>query len=460
MNDIIRSESTQTTGIIPEQFSSTRDLDLNQLEPISKPVQHWHTQSGTSVRFVPSHQLALVDLVLEFKAGRALDGDSPGLSALTLYTLDEGTQALTANQFNERLESLGVTIDKRLRAEHASVSLRSLSDSAVLEPAVDLLIGMVAQPALSDAAVARIKRQVLAAQAATDASARSRIRDEAFRQLFKGHAYAHALSATQAGIASINVDAVKTFHQRAYSASNLQISLVGDLSRAQAETLAERICQALPQGWTAIDTPPVPAPVAEIIHVEQAGASDTALLAVPLRHPLRAGTQTYLAMVMANQVLGVGMESRLMRTLRQQRGLTYDVRSTLIPLQAATILVIEWEIDARYNDASQDLVSEVLSQFITQGPTLPELDLARRQLAGTRLREVARNQTLSRLLAKMGQQDLPDDHLSTYVDRLLSLTVDDVRQALQLLDLDAIVAVSAGPSLDQQPLPAPTTTDQ
>lgn len=105
-------------------------------------------------------------------------------------------------------------------------------------------------------------------------------------------------------------------------------------------------------------------------------------------------------------------------------------------------------------------MSEVLSQFITQGPTLPELDLARRQLAGTRLREVARNQTLSRLLAKMGQQDLPDDHLSTYVDRLLSLTVEDVRQALQLLDLDAIVAVSAGPSQDQQPLPAPTTTDQ
>ncbi|QXH36085.1 M16 family metallopeptidase [Pseudomonas muyukensis] len=459
MHDATRSEPTQAgAGLIPEQFSSTHGLDLNQTEQLSKHVQHWHTETGTAVRFVPSHELALVDLVLDFKAGRTQDGDTPGLAALTLYTLDEGTQAMDAQQFNERLDSLGVNVEKRLRAEYASVSLRSLADREVLAPAVDLLIAMVAQPALSDAAVERIRRQVSTAQAGQDASPRPRIRHETFQHLFKGHPYAHAMGATQAGLEAVTGDAVRTFHKRAYSATNLQISLVGDLSRPQAEALAERICRALPQGWAAVDAEPLPAPEAEIIHVEQAGISNTVLLALPL--PLLPDAPGYPALVLANQVLGVGLESRLMQVLRQQRGLTYDVRSTLVPLQAGGILAIEWEIDARYNDASQTLVTDVLRQFIVDGPTQSELVLARQQLAGQRLREVARNQSLAQLLAQMGRQGLADDHLSTYVDNLTRLTAQEVRHALRHLDLEAIVAVSTGPSQDQAPLPPLPTADQ
>ncbi|WP_194789609.1 M16 family metallopeptidase [Pseudomonas sp. UFMG81] len=454
MNDATANASNPTeAGIIPEQFSSTRNLDLNHIEQVRKHVQHWNTQSGTPVWFVPSHELALVDLVLEFKAGRALDGDQPGLSALTLYTLDEGLQTMEAGQFNESLERLGVSFDKRLSTDYVTLSLRTLASEAVLEPAVDLILAMLAQPALSDASVEKIRQQLQALRARTDASPVTRARNEAFRQLFKGHPYANALTPTQAGLDAVTAEEVRAFHARAYSANNVRISMVGDLSRAQADAMAERISQALAQAWAAIDPPPLPVAAPETLHVQAAGVNAAIILAVP--QPILRREPLYPALMLANQILGVGLESRLMQALRRERGLTYDVRSTLISLQAGGVLALEWQVAAHYNAASQALVIDLLKQFIDQGPTDAELALARQQLAGKHLREVARNQSLSQLLAQLGRHDLEDDHLSTYVDRLIGVSAQDVRLALQQLDLDAVVAVSVGPTKPQEPLPEP-----
>lgn len=454
MNDSTLSASNHTEdGIIPEQFSSTRNLDLNHIEQVRKHVQRWNTQSGTPVWFVPSHELELVDLVLEFKAGRALDGDQPGLSALTLYTLDEGLQTMDAKEFNESVERLGAIINKDLSADRATLSLRTLASDNVLEPAVDLLLAMLAQPALSDTAVERIKHQLEDLRKWTNANPTTRARIEAFRRLFKGHPYANVLTDTQAGLNAVTAEEVRAFHRRAYSANNLRISMVGDLTRAQAEAMAERISQALPQGWAAIDPPPLPTASPETIHVKTRSVNAAILLTIP--QPILRHDPLYPAILLANQILGVGIESRLMQALRRQRGVTYDVSSTLLNLQPGGVLAIEWQVAAHYHEASQALVIDLLKQFIEEGPTEAELALARQQLAGRHLRAVAQNQSLSKLLAGLGRHGLEDDHLSTYVDRLISVSAQDVRLALRQLDIDAVVAVSVGPSPQQEPLPEP-----
>ncbi|MDF0734087.1 pitrilysin family protein [Pseudomonas entomophila] len=462
MNDLTRTDTTHlanpTLNSPVEQLTSAQGLDLTTLEPVRTPVQSWETEAGTRVLFVPSRELPIVDLVLDFKAGRALEGETPGLAALVLYLLDEGTQTLDANLFAERLDELGALIDKRVRPEHVTLNLRSLSDHDVLAPAVELLTDMVAHPAFHPSAVARVKQQLLAHQAAQETGATTRARNEAFRHLFAGHPYAHALNGSQDGVNAITPDQLRAFHQRAYSANNLQVSLVGDLSRQQAEALVEGLTQALPQHWAAADTPAVPAAEPEIIHIEQPGTSDRVLLAMPFQ--MQPDAPDYLALVLASEILGTGLESRLMRELRQRRGLTYDVRAQLVSLSAAGVLAIEWEIAAHYNAAAQDLVADIVRQFVEQGPSAAELALARQQLAGALLRAVARNHSLAGLLGDLGRQGLPADHVSSYVERLANLTEQDIKRALQCLELQAMVFVSVGPDASQQPLPEQPVTDQ
>ncbi|HDS1736872.1 pitrilysin family protein [Pseudomonas sp. BP8] len=440
-------------------LTSLAGLDLSQSEHPHAEVQTWQSPSGARVRFVQARQLPMVDLVLRFDAGSCQDSELSGLAALTLYMLDEGTDALDAAQFTEQIERLGAIVKSSLRLEHATLSLRSLSASALLTPALELFTAMVARPAFPAPELAKVKQQLHALQTYRAGLPVIRARSEAFMHLFAGHPYGNPYGSTTAGIDAATCDDLRAFHQRAYAANNLELSLVGDLSRSDAEAIVEQICQALPQGWAAVELPAIPRAEARKLHVELPGANTSMLMAVPMA--LQASEPEYAAMVLASEVLGTGLDSRLMRELRQQLGLTYDVHSRLSPLSAGGFLSIEWSVAVAYVEASEQRVMALLSTFIEQGPSDSELDVARQQVIGRLLRTVATNQSLVAMLSENGHLRLPADHLERYLEQLLEVTPHAVRDVLNhRLDLTRPVLVSVGTVADQQPLPAPPASDQ
>ncbi|MBO9549739.1 pitrilysin family protein [Pseudomonas sp.] len=447
-------DSTATQNSIYGGLVSAQGLDLDQFEPILTQVQAWTTEAGTTVKFVEARGLPIVDVVLRFRAGTVQDTAHPGLAALTLYMLDEGSQQYTATQQAEHLERLGANTEKQIRLEHATLSLRSLSSKAVLEPSLALFTNLVAQPAFLPSALDKIKQQLLQSSASRDRHPVLRARNEAFRHVFNGHPYGCPLGGTKQGVTAVTTDDLRTFHQRAYSASNLEMVMVGDLSLSEAKALSRQISVALPQGWSATDLPTVPAATGATLKVEQPGASSAALLVLPLNVP--ANDPEFPALELASNVLGEGLESRLMVELRQRRGLTYGVHSRLSPLRAGGLFSVEWEVAPTHVEGSQELVVTLLRDFIEQGPTQAELQVARKQLEGQLLRGVAQNKRLAGLLSELTHQRQPDDHLNTYLERINRLTQADVRAAMQRhLDLSYIVKVSVGPSVEQQSLPAP-----
>ncbi|WP_432777659.1 pitrilysin family protein [Pseudomonas fortuita] len=457
MNDL-SSNPQRPAAISPVHggLVSAQGVDLDRLEPIDTQVQAWTTDNGTGVKFVEARGLPIVDIVLRFKAGTTQDTALPGLASLVLYMLDEGSQLHTATQQAEQLERLGAVLEKQIRLEHATLSLRSLSTHALFDPALALFIDLVARPAFTADALAKIKCQLLRHNASREQYPRLRARSEAFRHLFSGHQYGNPLGSTQQGIDQTTPEDLKRFHQRAYCASNLDIVIVGDVSVAQAQAIAQRISQALPQGWSAIELPTA-APAAGItLNVEQPGASSAVLIALPMGVP--AHHPEYQAMVLANEVLGSGIASRLMNELRHRRGLTYGIHTRVNALSAGGLFSAEWDIRPAYVEGSQELVVTLLREFIDQGPTQAELQVARKQLAGQLLRDVAQNKHLAALLTQITYQRQPADYLATRIERLARLTPEDVRAVMQRrLDLSNAVRVSVGPRAEQQPLPA---TDQ
>ncbi|RCL28202.1 peptidase M16 [Pseudomonas sp. AFG_SD02_1510_Pfu_092] len=438
------------------RLQSTQGLDLDQFETLHTPVQAWTTMAGTGVKFVEAHGLPIVDVVLRFKAGTSQDTDQLGLAALTLYMLDEGSQRHTATQHAEQLERLGAITQKEIRLEHATLCLRSLSNQARLDAALELFMDLAANPAFPALALEKIKQQLQSLNASRERQPVLRARKEAYRHLFNGHPYGTSLGSTRQGIEAITVDDLRRFHQRAYAASNLEMVLVGDLSLSEAQAIAQRISEALPQGWAAAELPSPPMTTSATINIDQPGASSAALLALPMNVP--ANDPEFLALILGSEVLGGGFESRLMTELRQRRGLTYGIYSRVKPLSAGGLFAVEWEIAPHYVQGSQALVEAQMREFIDKGPTPAQLQFARKQLVGDLLRAVAQNQSLAALLTEVTQQRQPADHLNTYIERISAITPADVRRVMQRrLNLDGKVLVSVGPRADQQALPA---TDQ
>ncbi|WP_369988548.1 M16 family metallopeptidase [Pseudomonas xanthosomatis] len=436
---------------LASRLLSAQGLDLQAPTPIDTRVQSWQTSAGTQVSFVEARGLRMVDLTLRFRAGSVQDTHHSGVAALTLYNLDEGSAGLSAHEHADRLERLGAVVDKRVRLDYAQLSLRTLSAPGILEPAIALFTDLVARPDFPAEALEKVKGQLLAEHASRRSQAPTRVIGEAYRYLFEGHPYGLPEGSSTEGVGATGRDDLKAFHRMAYAASNLQMVLVGDLSQGQAQAIAERLSQALPQGWRAAQLPTLPKSRPGKIHIEQGGASNTVALALPVAISVEA--PEYLSLVLACEVLGVGPESRLMQVLRQRHGLTYDVRAKLRPLQGGALFVVQWDVASDQVEASEVLVRETLEAFIRQGPSEAELSHARQQIAGLLVRNIAQNGRLAELLAELGHQGLPDDHLNTYLTRLAAIGPRQVRAlSLSNLDLNRLVRVSVGPSVAQAAL--------
>ena len=79
-------------------------------------IQHWQTDNGARVYYVPAPELPIVDVRMVFSAGSARDAGQPGLARMTNHLLDQGAAGLSANDIADTLEGLGAELD-RIKAQ-------------------------------------------------------------------------------------------------------------------------------------------------------------------------------------------------------------------------------------------------------------------------------------------------------------------------------------------------------
>lgn len=435
-------------------------IDIDRIDSPRRQIRIWRTRQGGKACFVPTEGSSLFDLQLRFNAGAGADGDTPGVAALTLYMLDQGTGALDAQQFAEQLGGLGASMTRSISHDHATVTVSGLSTAALRSKTLALLIEMIARPAFNPTALGAMKARLVAYLQRREASPAARVDREILSRLFAGHPYATEVAGTSEGIAKLDRGMLQAFHQRAYTAANVEITLVGDLNRTEAETLIDAISHALAQG-AAMAPLPVATPLheAKVLAIKELASNTSVKLALPLS--LSPGNADYPATMVANQILGRGAESRLATELRERRSLTYSIYSDLRMYKAGSFLYITWDVQPAYLQASVELVRLIVRCFIEHGPSQAELELAVAQLKGELLRTFADDTQLSEKIAELNTHGLSATHYEDYLARLSQLTSEEVRSvAARLIDLDHIVCVSVGPATEQENLPPLPAADQ
>lgn len=417
-------------------------------------IQRWQTAEGARVLFVEAHELPMFDLRLTFAAGSSQDGAHPGLALLTNAMLNEGIEGMDTTAIAAGFERLGAQFGNGSYRDMGVASLRSLSAPQQREPALQLFSQVVSAPNFPDEALQRIRNQILAGLQQQKQNPGKLASLELFKRLYGDHPYASPSEGTLDSLPAIERQQLIDFHQRAYTAGNAVIAMVGDLDRAQAEAIASQLSQSLPQG-PALPAPPQPvAPPAGSFHVEFPSQQTHLLLAQP---GIDRKDPDYAALYVGNQILGGGgFGSRLMEEVREKRGLTYGIYSGFSPMQVRGPFMINVQTRAELSEATLGLVKQLVREFIDQGPTEQELAAVRRELSGSFPLTNASNASIVGQLASIGFYDLPSSQLEDFMDAVQQLTVEQVHDAMRRhIDPDAFVVVSAGPQVEQQPLPPP-----
>ncbi|MBA1261829.1 M16 family metallopeptidase [Stutzerimonas stutzeri] len=437
------------------RLQSLAELDDQPLPRRKLDIHSWQTEGGARVLFVEAHELPMFDLRLTFAAGSSQDGDRPGLAMLTNAMLNEGIEGRDVTAIAEGFEGLGADFGNGSYRDMAIASLRSLSAADKREPALQLFSQVVGQPSFPEDSLQRIKNQVLTGFEFQKQNPGKLASLKLFEQLYQDHPYARPSEGTPTSIPAIDIEQLRDFHSRAYTAGNVVIALVGDLSRAEAEAIADQVSAALPQG-SAMPAPAAPTkPPATHEHLDYPSNQTHLLLAqlgIPRGHP------DYAALYLGNQILGGGgFGTRLMEEVREKRGLTYGVYSGFSPMQTNGPFMINLQTRADMSDATLQLVQQLVGNFLEEGPTQAELERSKRQTAGSFPLSTASNADIVGQLGSIGFYNLPLSYLEDFMQQVQALSVEDVRAAMSRhLKADDFVIVTAGPQVEQKPLPPPS----
>ncbi|MGY3258345.1 M16 family metallopeptidase [Pseudomonas chlororaphis] len=438
-----------------QKLQSLTELDGKAPSRRSLDIKTWSTAEGAKVLFVEAHELPMFDMRLTFAAGSSQDGDAPGLAMLTNAMLNEGVAGKDVGAIAEGFEGLGADFGNGAYKDMAIASLRSLSAPDKRAPALQLFADVVGKPTFPADSLARIKNQMLAGFEYQKQNPGKLASLELMKRLYGSHPYAHSSDGTAQSVPPISLAQLRAFHAKAYAAGNVVIALVGDLSRSDAEAIAAQISAALPKGPALAKIPQPSEPQASIGHIEYP-SSQTSLLLAQLG--IDRDDPDYAALSLGNQILGGGgFGTRLMSEVREKRGLTYGVYSGFSPMQARGPFMINLQTRAEMSEGTLKLVQDVLADYLKTGPTQKELDDAKRELAGSFPLSTASNADIVGQLGAIGFYNLPLSYLEDFMQQSQSLTVEQVRDVLNKhLSADKIVIVTAGPTVPQKPLPAPT----
>lgn len=440
-----------TTALSVAALCAAPAIAADEETSVAPEVQRWEAREGAPVYFVQTSEVPMVDIAVVFDAGSARDGDTPGLARLTARSLDQGVNELDASELARRLEDTGAQLSASVDRNQSRIHLRSLTAEEPLSQATALLRRVLASPTFSDEAVARELRRMRQALRTERQSAARTAERALYQAMYGDHPYATAPAGTEESLASLSPEQVARFHATHYVAANAGIAIVGDLAREKAETLANRLLDALPAGEPA---PPLPQPSTEVaeeeVRIDFPGTQTVIMMGQPaiargeeaLEYPLRV----------ANQVLGgSGLVSRLFQAMREERGLSYSTASRLQVAPVRGPWLVHTSVETQRSEEALAVLREEVNRLNREGLSAEEIHEAVRHLTGSFPLALASNASLIRQLSVMAAHRLPADHLAHYVPRMEAVDPTAVREALDTrLHPEQMATVIVGPQAEEK----------
>lgn len=429
---------------------------LKQTQPlqVSLPqIEHFTTANGTPVAFVSTTNLPMVDVSLYFNAGSARDEaikqGGYGIASLTAALLDQGTANHSEDELAELTEQLGINLGATAYKDMFIVSLRSLSDSKYLTPAVDLMSEIISIPTFDQDNLDRTKaRYLVGLQRAKEDP--DTIASNAFaKALFGDHPYAHPSSGTEQSIPTIGQTDLQNFAKQFLVARNANIAITGNLTLAQAQALANQLTANLPIG-TPAPALPITKPLTTSKHIHiPFDSTQTSIIIGQLgeqrsSEPSVLQRQTNFAI--ADEVVGgSSFQARLMADIRKKRGLTYGVYSSMTPMQSRGAYTISFSTRNEKADEAIKATLDVVNEVVKQGISANELALTKESQINSFPLSLSSNASINSSLGMMGFYHLPDSYLTNYVNRVQQADLTQVNTSYNtLIDPSKFLIVTVG----------------
>lgn len=405
------------------------------IRPVTSP-------GGTDAWLVEDHSIPMVAIEIIFPGGAVLDADDTlGATALMTALLSEGAGDLDAQAFAAALEDTAGSISVSSGRDSVSLTIRSLTET--LGDVIDLAHLALTQPRFDEASLQRVRAQQLSSLERAEQNPNT-LAGRAFAEMaYDTHPYARPADGTPATVAALTRDHVAAAHRGAFSRGRVFVGAAGDITADQLGAVLDRLLGDLPQ--TAPDLPPYAAFVAPpgvTVVPYPAPQSVVAFghVGIPRDDP------DFIPAFVVNEVFGGGrFGTRLMVELRERRGLTYGVGTSVASGQHGDSFQGRLSTDNSRVAEVIDLIRAEWAWLADGGIGQEDLDRVVTYLTGSYPLRFDGNGSIADIMASMQFQGFDIDYVNVRNDLVRAVTLEDVqRVSARLANPDALMFVVVG----------------
>ncbi|MBI5243689.1 MAG: insulinase family protein [Elusimicrobia bacterium] len=396
----------------------------------SPPRQRFALSNGVQVVLVEDHRFPLVSARLAVRGGTALAGQKDaGLVEAFAELWTAGTSTRSAKDIAYEADAFGGSIGAEAQRDYVVLEAFALSERA---GRMFALLGETAMDATFPQEEVELRKKNMLEELKVNRSQPKFLASVAFsRKLFGRHPYS-VVAPTEESIARIDRDRLRTLHKRLLVPAQAMIVAAGDIGKDQ---LAQALEKAF-EPWKPTGEPPGPllpapqetaGPERRIVLVDRPGSAQTVLALGNLA--LTEKAPEFFKLLVANQILGGSFAARLMSDLREKKGYTYGIYSSLPAYRSAGLFLIRTQVRTEVTGpAVKDILGHI--ERIRKEPvTQEELRQAKNTLAGRFVRDLETQQGLADAVLHALIYDLPEDALDTFVQKVQAVTIAEAGKA-------------------------------
>lgn len=407
-------------------------------EPLGKRIV---LENGMILLLSEKHDIPMVTVNMAIKAGStAVPEDKPGLASMTASLLMQGTLKRPADRINREIDFVGGSLSVSGGDDFASASLRVLKKD--LNLGLDLLSDVLMNPAFDQKEIDRKVKATLA-EIKRQKEQPGVVAGEAFEKaVFGGHPYGRTSDEVASYLARLARRDILDFYHARYGPHDTIISVVGDVTEKEIISLLNEYFKS----WRQKEQP-LPAsirpPFIDKMVVWKIDKNITqANIAIGNIGMARENPDYYAALVMNYILGGGGFSSRLMDTIRDNKGLAYDVHSGFSAQKEPGAFTVTIQTK---NESANEVIEETLKEIRrmqTELVTVKELNDAKAYLTGSFPLRMDTSAKIAGMLTAIESYHLGLDYPQKYPHLINSVTREDVLRVVKTyLHPDTMVVV-------------------
>ena len=406
---------------------------------IEKPYT-FKLDNGLKVMVVENHKLPKVSMTLTIDNSPIVEGEKAGVSSLTGEMLGSGTDKISKDDFNEKVDFLGASL------WYGSQSASANSLSKYFPEILELLADGAINPVFLQEEFDKKKTQLVESVKSGEndvATIEGRVASALAYGL--NHPYGEFLS--EETISNVQLNDVIAFYNTYFKPEKAYLVIVGDVDRKAAKKLVEQYFSAWKSGAAPQYSFSAPKDVqyTQINFVDMPNAVQSEIEVINMVD-LKMSDPDYHAALIANHILGGGFSSYLNMNLREKHGFTYGAGSRVITnTHNASRFTASTSVRNAVTDSAVVEFFKEIKRIRTEKVSPEVLKNAKAKYVGDFVLALENPNTIARYALNIETKGLSKDFYKTYLEKINAVSAEDVlRVANKYFKADNARVVIAG----------------